>query len=226
MLPTPALSPHSEAELWQRALALQDVPVAQLGLQLGQTWQDPRRAKGQAGQWLERALGATAGALAEPDFPHLGIELKTIPMRPNGQVRESTWVTRVALLDDQETWETSAVRRKLARVLWIPLIGKGDSQRVGRPLLWSPGEAEQARLRADWHDLMELVVLGRTDEIHASLGECLQIRPKAATSAMRVPGLDAGGHRAPVLPLGFYLRASFTAGILARSPPCTGDPSA
>jgi DNA mismatch repair protein MutH len=209
------LPPRDEAELWQRAEALQGRSVLDLGQALGQTWCDPTRSKGQAGQWLEQTLGASAGSLAEPDFPHLGIELKTIPIGPNGQVRQSTWVTRVAMLDDQETWETSAVRRKLLRVLWIPLHGEGLDQRVGRPRRWRPDASELARLQADWHDLMELVVLGRTDEIDARLGECLQIRPKGAHAAVRVAGLDVGGHRARVLPLGFYLRPSFTARVLA-----------
>ncbi len=213
----PPLAPTSEDELWQRALALQDCSIADLAAQHGRPLRDPRRWKGQVGQLLERALGASSGSLAEPDFAHLGIELKTIPIGPKGQVRESTWVTRVALLDDQETWESSPVRRKLARVLWMPLLGAGLAQRIGRPRLWSPDAAEVAKLRADWQDLMELVVLGRTDEIDARLGECLQIRPKAADATSRALGLDGGGHRAQVLPLGFYLRTSFTAAILRNS---------
>lgn len=210
-------APRSVDELWQRALSLQDRSIADLAGELGKPLRDPRRWKGQVGQLLEHALGATSGSLAEPDFAHLGIELKTIPIGPNGQVRESTWVSRVALLDDQETWESSPVRRKLARVLWIPLLGTGLAQRIGRPRLWSPDPSDLARLQADWQDLMELVVLGRTDEIDARLGQCLQIRPKAADASARVQGLDGGGHRAQVLPLGFYLRTSFTAAILRQT---------
>lgn len=213
-MPTP---PVTEAELLQRALALQGRTIAELAAHLGLPPQDPRRHKGLAGQVLEQILGATAGSRAEPDFPHLGIELKTVPLQTNGRPSESTWVTHVPLLNDQETWQTSSVRRKLARVLWIPLSQDGGGRVVGPARLWSPDAQETALLRADWEDLMENVVLGRHDEIDGHRGEVLQIRPKAANSRVRAAGLDAAGHRMPVAPLGFYLRASFTAGVFQHS---------
>ena len=205
--------PASEAELWQRACALAGQPVTELARDLGVDWQDPRRWKGQAGQLVERLLGADAGNDGEPDFKALGIECKTVPLDARGLPAQSTWVTRVPLLDDQERWSTSRVRRKLARVLWIPL---DSDSRVGTPRLWSPSPAEEAVLCADWQDLMELVVTGRLDEIHAGLGEALQIRPKGASARSRAPGLDPWGHRAEVLPLGFYLRTGFTRQVLAN----------
>lgn len=204
--------PASEAELWQRAVALRGRTLAHLAEVSGTRLRDPTRWKGQAGQLVERALGATAGSDGEPDFAGLGIECKTVPLDHRGLPAQSTWVTRVPLLDDQERWPSSRVRRKLARVLWMPLLPEGT---VGQPLLWSPSLAEEALLRADWEDLMELVVTGRLDEIHAGLGEVLQIRPKAATAQSRAPGLDADGHRTEVMPLGFYLRTTFTRRVLA-----------
>jgi DNA mismatch repair protein MutH len=207
-------SPASEADLLLRASSLQGRTVAALAAQLGLPPQDPRRHKGLAGQVLERLLGASAGSLAEPDFPHLGIELKTLPLRANGRPAESTWVTTVPLLNDQETWQTCAVYRKLARVLWIPLLPHESGRVVGRPVLWSPDARQLALLRADWEDLMESVVLGRLDELDGHRGEVLQVRPKAAHSGVRVAGLDADGFRTAVAPLGFYLRASFTAALL------------
>jgi DNA mismatch repair protein MutH len=206
--------PASEAELWLRVVRLRGVALSALAESCGVVWRDPTRWKGQAGQLVERALGASSGSDGEPDFAGLGIECKTVPLDHRGRPAQSTWVTRVPLLDDQERWATSRVRRKLARVLWVSLLPDGT---VGEARLWSPTAEEEARLKSDWEDLMELVVTGRLDEIHAGLGEVLQIRPKAATAQSRAPGLDADGHRADVLPLGFYLRASFTRSLLPRS---------
>jgi DNA mismatch repair protein MutH len=222
MLPRMTPSPTCEADLLVLAHDLQGCTVAGLAAQLGLPPQDPRRHKGLAGQVLERMLGASAGSLAEPDFPHLGVELKTLPLRANGRPAESTWVTTVPLLNDQETWETSAVYRKLARVLWIPLLPHETGRVVGRPILWSPSARQLALLQADWEDLMESVVLGRLDELDGRRGEVLQVRPKAAHSGVRVPGLDADGFRAAVAPLGFYLRATFTTAILQ---PMTVEPT-
>ncbi len=215
--------PVDEGELFQRAVALSGLPLGLVAQQSGVPVPDqPARAKGWIGRLLETALGATAGAVAEPDFPHLGIELKTIPVRADGRPVESTWITRVPLLDaGDQTWEVSAVRRKLARVLWMPIQGDTSvdlgSRRIGSPLLWSPNDDEEARLRADYRDLMDLVVLGDLDALHAGLGDCLQVRPKGADAAERVIGIGPDGCLVPVSPRGFYLRSSFTAAILQRA---------
>ena len=176
--------------------------------------------KGWAGNVIEIALGATAGSQQGPDFPRLGVELKTIPVNAAGKPLESTWVTLVEQLHaDALTWETSHVRAKLQRVLWVPLLAERrqppQGRVVGAPLLWSPSTREEAALRADWQDLMELVVLGRADEITAKMGEVLQIRPKGQRGSSRIVGIGADGQRAAVQPRGFYLRTRFTATILA-----------
>jgi len=52
----------------------------------------------------------------------LGIELKTLPVRRDGQPTESTHVCAVPLIDTAGlTWRQSCVYRKLDRVLWIPV---------------------------------------------------------------------------------------------------------
>ena len=112
------------------------------------------------------------------------------------------------------------MRRKLARVLWMPFEGDRaialPERRIGAPLLWSPSPDEELALASDWETLMDRVVLGRVEEISAREGECLQIRPKAANAAARRLAIGASGAREPTLPRGFYLRASFTAAILER----------
>ena len=110
------------------------------------------------------------------------------------------------------------MRRKLVRVLWIPLLcgdvlSIGD-RRIGSPLLWSPGPEEEAALRADWEEFMELICVGRIDEISAHFGTCLQIRPKAASARSRRRAVGAEGTPVRTLPRGFYLRTGFTVAIL------------
>ncbi len=214
--------PSDEKELFQRAVELSGYPLGLVAERFAvPVPEQPQRAKGWIGRLLETALGASAGSLAQPDFPHLGIELKTIPVRADGRPLQSTWLTRVPLLDaGDQTWEVSAVRRKLDRVLWMPVQGDTSvplpERRIGSPLLWSPDPDEEASLRADYRDLMDLVVLGELDAITANLGDCLQIRPKGADAAERVIGVGPEGCLVSVPPRGFYLRASFTAGILKR----------
>src|SRR5262249_37690985 len=75
---------------------------------------------GNVGGLVERALGATGGSSAIHDFPHLGIELKTIPMHGETPT-ESTYVCTVPIDDaDRAEWSTSWTRAKLSHVLWVP----------------------------------------------------------------------------------------------------------
>lgn len=214
--------PGSEAELEARAADLAGITLAELAQHVGRPLpRDTRRGKGFAGQLLEAALGASAGSLSEPDFQRIGVELKTVPVGANGRPLESTYVCTVPLeLDHAPRWRDSAVRRKLARVLWLPVEGAREltlaQRRIGSAILWTPDPIEEASLRADWEELMELVMLGQVARITAHQGSCLQVRPKAADASARRWGVDERGVRVRTLPRGFYLRPGFTAAILAR----------
>lgn len=215
-------TPASEAELLERARSIAGCTLAELAGSLGLPLPgDPRRAKGWAGQLVETALGAPSAGEPGPDFPGLGIELKTIPVTPAGRPRESTWVC-IAPMEDVTglAWERSLVRAKLARVLWVPTVdgAEGDfrARRIGAPLVWSPSPEEEAVLRADWEEFMEAIALGRIQAVTARQGTALQLRPKAANARERNWTTDEDGGRTLANPRGFYLRASFTARLITR----------
>ncbi len=212
--------PRTEEELVKKAWSLAGAPLSELaraqGLEIPESLV---RAKGWVGQLVERALGATAKSLAEPDFRELGIELKTIPVDRRGHPKESTFVSSIALGElAADSWETSRVRKKLARVLFVPVEAEPSipiaNRRLGAPLLWSPSEAEEHRLRADWQSLAGLIQSGYAESITAHAGECLQVRPKAKDSRARTKYQDADGADELTLPRGFYLRATFTRDLL------------
>jgi DNA mismatch repair protein MutH len=182
---------------------------------------DLRRAKGFVGSLLERALGATAGSRAVPDFPELHIELKTLPVDRSGSPVESTFVCTIPLAEMSAVeWGESRVRRKLARVLWVPVEGERSipvgERRIGQALLYELTAEDEALLRADWEELAGYIGRGHVEELRGHLGKVLQIRPKAAHSRARRVGIDAEGAPFAALPRGFYLRPSFTGSLLAR----------
>lgn len=209
-------APASERELLARAERLAGLTLAELAGELDMPVPPHLRGhKGWVGDLVETALGATGASRPVPDFEHLGIELKTIPLDARGRVLESTHVCSVPLDPGQcAHWPDSVVRRKLARVLWVPVEGRADrpprARRLGRPVLWSPTEAQETVLCEDYEEHMELIQLGRLDEIDARLGTYLQVRPKAANGRALTASADAAGKPAATLPRGFYLRASFT----------------
>lgn len=218
-LPAP---PEDEASLLARAQDLAGLTLETLAARAGLPMPaDLKRDKGWVGMLLEMHLGASAGSKAEQDFAHLGIELKTIPIDAQGKPLETTFVCVAPLTGNSGvTWLTSHVRHKLARVLWIPVEGGREiplrERRVGAPLLWSPDAEEDEMLRQDWDELMDMIVLGRVEQITARHGAWLQIRPKAANSKALTEGIGDQGQPIMTLPRGFYLKKSFTGPLLAR----------
>ena len=222
MLPRRPEPPASTSELMTRALRLAGRPLSWVAAEVGvPVPRDLRRAKGWVGMTLEAALGATAGSRAEPDFPHLGVELKTIPVDERGSPRESTWVC-FAPMDGSmaSTWEASLVYHKLCHVLWIPIVGVSPTpvgdRLVGGPVLWRPSPQEMATLKADWQELSGQIALGELDQISAHHGKALQLRPKAANSRELTWVIGEEGEWVQANPVGFYLRTSFTKKVLAR----------
>lgn len=210
----------NEAELMERCQALEGQSFGQLAsaLQIGVPMH-PVQRKGWAGQAIELALGGTAGTAAVPDFEALGIELKTIPINARGKPAESTFVTSIPLLAlHQQSWKTSQCYAKLKRVLWLPIEGDTNisflQRRIGRGVLWSPTPAQESILEKDWSEFALLISTGRVAEITASMGDYLQVRPKAANAKSLCLGLDEHGEKTLTLPRGFYLRTVFTATIV------------
>ncbi|MEP7123156.1 MAG: DNA mismatch repair endonuclease MutH [Byssovorax sp.] len=213
-------SPRSEDELLGRARELTGRRMSEIAAALRVSIAgDGVSTKGTMGALIERALGATGGSAAVPDFPHLGVELKTIPVDAEGRPRESTFVCTLSLADaDRAEWSASWVRRKLARVLWIPiLVPRGSAlgaRTVGVPLLWRPTPAEDAMLRDDFDEIMGLIGVGAVDRLTARTGRVLQARPKAAHGRVRTAAFGPEDEPTTALPRGFYLRAGFTGAVL------------
>jgi DNA mismatch repair protein MutH len=208
-------------ELLTRARNVAGLTLGQLAAELQEVLpQQLLRQKGRIGQLLEIALGATAGNAAEPDFPHLGVELKTIPMNAQGTPLESTYITTVPLPPILgETFEQSLLYRKLARVLWIPILAEPHlaiaDRVIGWPTLWQPNDEEWAVLKRDWCEFQTRITHGDLASIDGRLGDYIQIRPKAAHSRVLTEHINADGERGATLPRGFYLRAKVTAEIMA-----------
>lgn len=210
---SPLLSPpSSESQLLQQAQRLAGFSLGELAAMAGlQIPKDLKRDKGWIGMLLELWLGASAGSKPEQDFAALGVELKTIPIDRQGRPLETTFVCVAPLTGNTGvTWETSHVRHKLNRVLWVPVEGERQiplaERRVGAPLLWSPDEEEEHQLRLDWEELMDMIVLGQVERITARHGEVLQLRPKAANSKALTEAIGAMGEPILTLPRGFYLK--------------------
>lgn len=214
--------PSSEQALMQNAQNLAGLTLGELAEQAGiAVPKDLTRNKGWIGLLLEHVLGASAGSRPEPDFPHLGIELKSLPINEQAKPLETTFVSVAPLTGLVGiNWHNCYVRKKLARVLWVPVITPKDtpiSERlVGTPFLWSPNAEEEALLAQDWQELTDMIVLGDVENIHGKHGQVMQLRPKAANNKARTQAFDRNGKPFMTLPRGFYLKINFTQSLLHR----------
>ncbi|MDF7671081.1 DNA mismatch repair endonuclease MutH [Orbaceae bacterium ESL0721] len=175
--------------------------------------------KGWVGNLLETFLGADAGSKAEQDFTRLGIELKTIPLNRDGKPLETTFVSVAPLMANYGiTWESSHVKYKLSKVLWIPIEGDRTiplaERKVGVPILWQPTEQQEQQLKQDWQELMEMIAIGQVEKITAHYGTYLQLRPKAANGRALTEAVGENGELILTRPRGFYLKKTFTKQII------------
>lgn len=215
-------APCDLTELRDRANHLAGLTLGELAHQHQQRVPPHLRVyKGWVGQLLETALGASAGNQACQDFPHLGVELKTIPVNRQYQPLETTYVCVAPLFGQWgQTWKDCAVYNKLSHVLWVPILALKTiplkDRLIGMPFFWSPNSHQEAQLRQDWEEIMEKIALGHVESITAELGEVLQLRPKAANRRALTRAIGPNGQYIQTLPRGFYLKKNLTSAILAQ----------
>jgi DNA mismatch repair protein MutH len=223
-----AIPPSLEA-LLAHARALVGVTLAELADGLGLPVPvGTVRTKGWPGRIIERELGVGEGGASGPDFGALGIELKTVPVDATGAPRESTAVCHIdPVAIAAESWETSYVRRKLSRVLFVALevlpgrSSVGD-RRVRLVRLWSPSPDEERILRGDFEHFVRVYFRrGRGGEISGGEGVALQVRPKGRNAEDRRSAFGPDGQAVRIGKCGFYLRPGFVGPILRVPDPST-----
>jgi DNA mismatch repair protein MutH len=199
-----------ELELRDRLAALRDKTLGELASVAGVAAPE-KQHKGWTGMLLEKVLGATAGSRSVPDFEALGIELKSVPIDSKGQPLESTFVASLDLAATDHRWDASPVRKKLARVAWVLV----SQERIANAFLWSPSPEEEAQVRDDYEEIIDLVEEGFA--VDARVGVALQLRPKGRNAAHLRWAVNEEGERSRTPPRAFYLRRSFTHRVLLQA---------
>lgn len=211
-------SPQTEDELLNKAKQISGFSLKELAEILEiKIPLSLKQDKGWIGKLIEKALGAYETSHANVDFPHLNIELKTIPIDPiSYEPLETTWICNCPLTElTGVTWETSYCCHKLQKVLFIP-IGRNkeffEESIIGFPILWKMSPEENFVLKMDFEELLDLIVLGKVNSISAKHGTFLQLRGKSSKTL--VDAYDEKGNIIKRQPLAFYLKTNFTKNII------------
>lgn len=178
--------------------------------------------KGYIGNIIEKFFGINSGNKPIQDFNLIGIELKTIPINKKNYPLEPTFICTAPLIGNNGIiWKTSYIRYKLMRILWIPIkINRLISLKeyvIGDPFLWSPNLIEEKKIKKDWEEIMNIIVLGQIEKLNSKYGELLQIKIKAKNSKSLTQGVGEHGQPIFTSPRGFYLRKSFTKLLLSKN---------
>jgi DNA mismatch repair protein MutH len=175
------------------------------------------KGKGDVGLTVERFFGIAQNSLSAPDFPSAGIELKVVPLvrRAKGlRVKERTVISMIdynALV--LEKWANAHVRIKL-HVLFVyyeflPGVDKGLLP-IRLFTLWTPDQATNALLRADWTRVRAKVRHGLATELTESDGRVLGPCTKGTNSkSVRSQPFSP----LPAKSRAFALKPAFTLGI-------------
>jgi DNA mismatch repair endonuclease MutH len=181
-----------------------------------------------------KAAGARSvrGLLGQPasgrkgEFERFGIEVKTVPVKGNGQLAESmsfpSFVHEELAL---ESWEDSDLLGRVNRLLIVPVHRVSgtspEGMRLGRPFFWSPPEADLVGIRQEWEAYRDLIASGQAAALpKASETQFIHVRPKARDSRDR--DMAPGGFQ--VIRKSFWLNQSYVWTVLAGHDALTPPP--
>lgn len=175
--------------------------------------------KGFTGELLEILLGASAENRPIPDFPKLGLELKTLPVDSNLVPLESTFLCHAPLTGIRHlTFENSTLYSKIKRVLFVVVTAQRDMDFEDRIIagyfFFTPDKFQYSQIKRDYNELYEMIKTGNVEKISARIGQIIQLRPKCANGRALTDCIGPDGEFIKTRPRGFYMRRNFTKSLI------------
>lgn len=172
------------------------------------------RTRGTVGHHLERYFGLTINSDQAPDFAELEIELKTVPVVPQGNThaaKERTFITAIDYATIADTpFERSPLDRKTRSTLyvfyeWLPTTPVAD-YRVLRALLHDRDDLDELTLREAHGHVQDAVRRGEAHELSES--DTWGVGP--ATKDSRARDIPQPNSSIPARRRAFAWRAAYT----------------
>ena len=128
----------------------------------------------------------------EPDFPEVGMELKTTPIKRNKNktisAKERLVITMINYCDIvKEEWKTSTCREKLDNVLLISYLHEPEKSIFDYEIefvdIQDFPEGDMAVIRDDWHAIVDKIRAGKAHELSGGDTHYLEACTKGSSSA-------------------------------------------
>ena len=172
-------APENEEDLIKRAFSLTGKKIVELCEPFNKFFNEKsKKSKGYLGKILEMYLGASAGNLPIPDFPNLKIELKILPLNKNMLPKSNVKICYNSNMPTQSNykWDSSIVKLKLNKVLWIPIEADSSiplrERRICHPFLSHLKDYENI-IKEDYKNITYFLFSGKMEYISANLGKYL-----------------------------------------------------
>lgn len=180
--------------------------------------------KGAIGNIIEReGFGIANNNDARPDFAHLGIELKALPLKVDAKgglrVKERTKVCSINYKElIKERWDASHAKSKLIKILFVFYRYDSKSPNHSQILdfhLFHLGNADEPLISSDWHRTQQRVQDGKAHELSESENVVLAASRSGAgkLSEDKWPEQPNQIYQARARQRAFSLKPSFTRAI-------------
>ncbi|MCI1646282.1 MAG: hypothetical protein LKI67_01310 [Olsenella sp.] len=178
--------------------------------------QSPKQRRGSFGNALEEHFfDYKLNSNSMPDFPKVGLELKSTPVKRTAK-GEPVAKERLVLMQINymtvvhETFETSRLVKKASKILLVSYVWEKDSgpldYKVEMAELWGLPREDMAQFKIDWETVVDKIRSGHAEDISGSDTLYLEACTKAANSTVRTRQPFSA---VPVKPRAWALKASY-----------------
>ncbi|MGH9896014.1 MAG: MutH/Sau3AI family endonuclease, partial [bacterium] len=190
---------YADAEnLLAQALTLEGVRAKEVAVEVDRTaFNATPKPVGRTGvgNLTQLYMGRKEDNRREPDFPELGIELKTLPMKALRRGNQREWTvkepTSITMIDyrevDQEDWSVAYLRHKIDHILWVPYehdYGDKRESRFRRAFLWKPDAADYPVFGIDYDVVRGYIQRDDAEHLSETLSQVLAARRKGSKGQM------------------------------------------
>lgn len=177
--------------LLKKAKWLEGKTLAEVEVDIQKTDASSRvTTKGDVGYAIEHGFfGIKKNSDAEPDINHLGVEIKTCPLKYNNDktrlsVKEPLSLNIINYNEEykNKTLKNSTVYKKNRRILFVLYIHDFDKPRseyvIKYVFLWEMDDAALIELGPDYEKILYYIEQGKAHEIHQHQHKFLTLCPK------------------------------------------------